>query len=105
MALIERTSQFLQTTLSQKENLLHAFRCDLFFEIGANVLPSGEGHHLTVLISALRHTVIFGLIKNSPKLGADLTRLWLLMTYQDLRSFVSMSVQIRQFLVLASPLV
>jgi hypothetical protein len=31
--------------------------------------------------------------------------LWLLMTHQDLRSFESMSVQIRQFLVLASPLV
>ena len=29
-------------------------RCDLFFEIGANVLPSGGGHHLTILISAER---------------------------------------------------
>ena len=88
---------FFRQGLSQRENLLYAFRCDLFFEIGANVFPSGEGHHLTILISALRHTVIFGLIKNSPKLGADLTRLWLLMTHQDLRSFESMSVQIRRF--------
>jgi hypothetical protein len=34
--------------LSQKDNLLYAFRCDLFFEIGANVLPSGgrsSPHH------------------------------------------------------------
>jgi hypothetical protein len=61
--------------------LLYPFRCHLFFEIGANVLPGGERHHLTILISALRHTVIFGPIKNSPKVGANLTGLRLLMTH------------------------
>ena len=63
---------------------------------------SGERHHLTILTLALRHTVIFSPIKNSPKLGADLTRLWLLMTHFDLRSFESMSVQISELFALAS---
>ena len=52
--------------------LLYPFRSHLFFEIGANVLPGGKGYHVTILISALRHTVIFGPIKNSPKIGAML---------------------------------
>ena len=79
---------------AQTEQLLYLIRSHLFFEIGANVLPGGERYHLTILISALKHAVIFGPIKNSPKIGTDLTRLWLLMTHQDLRSFKSMSLQI-----------
>ena len=65
---------------AQTEQLLYLIRSHLFFEIGANVLPGGERYHLTILISALKHAVIFGPIKNSPKIGTDLTRLWLLMT-------------------------
>ena len=57
------------------------FGSHLRFEIGANVLPGGERHHLAILISTLRHTVIFGPIKNSPKLDANLTRLRVLMTH------------------------
>ena len=64
--------------MSQKEYLLYPFRCHLFFEIGANVLPSGERDHIAIRISTLRHVVIFGRIKNGPKLGANFTGLWLL---------------------------
>ena len=66
---------------SVKRYALPPFRSHLSFEIGANVLPGGERHHLTILISALRHTVIFGPIKNSPKLGAALTGLRLIITH------------------------
>jgi hypothetical protein len=45
------------------------------------VLPSRERHYLPILFSALRHTIIFGPIKNSPKLDANLTRSWLPMTH------------------------
>jgi hypothetical protein len=55
--------------------LLYPFRSHLFFEIGANVLPGGERHHLTILVSALRQAVIFAPIKNSPKVGANLAGL------------------------------
>ena len=69
-ALDPRVKRYAQTG-----QLLYPFRSYLLFEIGANVLPAGERHHLTILISALRHIVILDPIKNSPKLGADLTRL------------------------------
>jgi hypothetical protein len=65
--------------------LMYPVRNHLFFKIGANVLSSGKRHHLTTLISTLRHTVIFGPVKNGPKLGANLTRLRLFMTHWDLR--------------------
>jgi hypothetical protein len=64
--------------------------------------PAGERHHFTILISALRQAVIFGPIKNSPKFGANLTGLRLLMNHPDLRSFESTATQIRAFFVLAS---
>jgi hypothetical protein len=64
-----------------KGQLLNAVCCDLFFEIGANVLTSGERHHLTILISTLRHIVTFGRIQDCPKVSANLTRLWLLVNH------------------------
>ena len=39
----------------------------IFFEIGANVLPSGERDHLAIRISTLRHIVIFGPDQKWPK--------------------------------------
>jgi hypothetical protein len=80
---------FQALNYAQTEQLLYPFRSHLLFEIGANVLAGGEHHHLTILISALRHTVILDPIKNNPKLGADLTRLWILMTHLDLRAVES----------------
>jgi len=56
------------------------------------MLPSGERHHLTILISTLRHIVIFGWIKNGPKLGANLTEA--VASYESLRPpFISIYVR------------
>jgi len=76
-----RTVKPTEKRLSPKEQLPNAFCCDLFFEIGANVLTSGERHHLTILISTLRHIVTFGRIQDCPKVGANLTGLRLLVNH------------------------
>ena len=70
----------LEAISSGLNRLLHPFHSHLRLEIGANVLPSGERHHPTIGISTLRHIVIFGWIKNGPKLGANLPGSRLLIT-------------------------